>query len=131
MRNNFKLSAAFTKFSQDVWLKKNNQLYTFDRSSDRRGRLQVIITPEMIKQEIYSTFSPVYQHDCHEFLTYIMSNLQDEETPIYGKPGAQTQSAAMSGFDQEEESWAKYESTHPSVIDKLFSGRHTASYEIS
>jgi uncharacterized UBP type Zn finger protein len=27
-------------------------------------------------------FYPVQQHDSHEFLIYMLSNLEDEETPI-------------------------------------------------
>lgn len=45
----------------------------------------MVMSPNFIKEEIYRKFSPVYQHDCHEFLTYIMSTLQDEETPIQNK----------------------------------------------
>jgi hypothetical protein len=65
-----------------------------------------------------------------------MSNLQDEETPVLtgGKgPGGITPRTAgaasgqavatMAHGDEEEESWAKFEATHPSVIDKLFSGK--------
>jgi hypothetical protein len=45
----------------------------------------VVVSPDHIKTEIVNKFSPVYQHDCHEFFTHIMSNLQDEETPIQEK----------------------------------------------
>ena len=95
----------------------------------------VIISPEQIKQEIYNKFSPVFQHDCHEFFTYIMSNLQDEETPVYinnkvsprtvpGAAGSQMAIVTDQGnTDGAEESWAKFESTHPSIIDTLFSGK--------
>jgi ubiquitin C-terminal hydrolase len=92
----------------------------------------VIISPEQIKQEIYNKFSPVFQHDCHEFFTYIMSNLQDEETPVYTNNkvsprivgGGQVAKIIDQGqdVDSAEESWAKFESTHPSIIDTLFSG---------
>ena len=36
VRHTFKLSLAFTRFYQDVWLKKNNQAHTYKR--DRKGR---------------------------------------------------------------------------------------------
>jgi hypothetical protein len=41
----------------------------------------MILSPDYIKQEIIGKFSPVFQHDCHEFFMYMMSTLQDEETP--------------------------------------------------
>ena len=40
-----------------------------------------------------SKFSPMQQHDSHEFLTYIMSILQDEETPITDKQKQSPQNA--------------------------------------
>ncbi len=83
----------------------------------KRGRTSVIVQPDMIKQEIYNKFSPVFQHDCHEFFTYIMSTLQDEETPI------QKSSTIGQTTSPEEAAWLKYEQTHPSIIDKLFSGK--------
>ena len=43
----------------------------------------LVVTPELIRQEIYNRFSPIYQHDCHEFFTYVFSTLQDEETPVH------------------------------------------------
>jgi len=46
-----------------------------------------------------------------------MSNLQDEETPITEKQN--TDSDNMSA----ESSWNAFEQTHPSIIDKLFSGK--------
>jgi ubiquitin C-terminal hydrolase len=45
-----------------------------------------------------------------------MSTLQDEETPVYEKGKYN-----LEGLNALE-SWAMYESTHPSVIDRLFTG---------
>ena len=78
------------------------------------------MSPDSIKNEVCGKFSPVYQHDCHEFFTYIISNLQDEETPLIDKS-----SINSSGKTGGEESWNKYDSTHPSIIDKLFSGNYS------
>ena len=35
----------------------------------------MILSPDYIKQEIIGKFSPVFQHDCHEFFMYMMSTL--------------------------------------------------------
>ena len=76
VRHTFRLSLAFTSFFSDVWVNNN---------STNSG---LVISPNSIKEEIYRKFSPVYQHDCHEFFTYIMSTLQDEETPSPDKKKA-------------------------------------------
>ena len=75
VRNTFRLSLSFTKFYQDVWLKKNNQQLFQEVSEGRQRKVVVVVSPDYIKTEIVNKFSPVYQHDCHEFFTYIMSNL--------------------------------------------------------
>ena len=81
MKNTFRLSLAFTKFYQDVWLKKNNKnLMQEDNKSAKQSF--VVVSPNYIEQEIFSKFSPVQQHDCHEFFTHVISNLQDEENPL-------------------------------------------------
>ena len=57
------------------------------------------------------------QHDSHEFMAYFFSSLQDEETPMEG-----------SQFDGSKEDKTldmvidEYFSSHPSIIDKMFSG---------
>ena len=76
----------------------------------------VVVSPDLLKQEIFGKFSPVYQHDCHEFFTYVMSTLQDEETPTVSHQSTDTSNQSA------EIAWATYESSHPSIIDKLFSG---------
>jgi len=70
IKNSFRLSLAFTKFYQDVWIKKNVNV-----SSKSHKAISIVVSPDLIKNEIYSKFSPVYQHDCHEFFTYVMSTL--------------------------------------------------------
>lgn len=58
------------------------------------------------------------QHDSHEFMMYLFGSLQDEETPIEG-----------SKFDGSDESKSltqlveEYSKSHPSIIDRLFSGK--------
>jgi hypothetical protein len=47
-----------------------------------------------------------------------MSNLQDEETPQNNLSEKQSNEDCMSA----EASWIDFEKTHPSIIDKLFSG---------
>ena len=60
-------------------------------------------------------FDPATEHDCHEFLIYLLSNLQDELTP------------KNSRFDSSvsktnEEAWCAYKTAYPSIVDSLFTG---------
>ena len=119
IRNNFRLSLAFTKFYTQVWLKNND---TGSRSYKAPSSYP-IVQPEHIKQEIYNKFSPVFQHDCHEFFTYIMSTLQDEETPILDKAQKLEVERTQASSTSPDDHWAIYDSTHPSIMDDLFTGK--------
>jgi hypothetical protein len=62
------------------------------------------------------------QHDSQEFMMYILSCLQDEETPLEG--------SRFNGSDESkslEQVLADYDRSHPSIIDKLFSGKYIHS----
>mmetsp|Transcript_19211 Transcript_19211/g.18351 ORF Transcript_19211/g.18351 Transcript_19211/m.18351 type:complete len:147 (+) Transcript_19211:70-510(+) len=99
VKNSFRLSLAFAKFFIDVWIKKNTQ----NLGPEGRKSFISVVSPDLIKTEIYTRFSPVYQHDCHEFFTYIMSTLQDEETPTLEQ--SQNENANLN----EEVAWNFYE----------------------
>ena len=60
VRNTFRLSLSFTKFYQDVWLKKNNQQLFQEVNEGRQRRVVVVVSPDYIKTEIVNKFSPVY-----------------------------------------------------------------------
>lgn len=77
----------------------------------------LVLSPEYVKTEIIGKFSPVFQHDCHEFFMYIMSTLQDEETPS---------ASNKFQYDKENDStiWPAFEIRHPSIIDRVFTGNH-------
>ena len=72
VRQSFKLSHAFSKFYEEVWFERGPEEHFNYR---KKGNDMQVVSPEHIKQEIYTKFSPVFQHDCHEFFTYIMSTL--------------------------------------------------------
>jgi ubiquitin C-terminal hydrolase len=48
-------------------------------------RDQEILNPTGLKNLIRKKFYPMMQHDSHEFLMHLMSELQDEETPVANK----------------------------------------------
>ena len=43
-----------------------------------------IIEIKFLKEVVARKFQPIMQHDSHEFMMYLFSNLQDEETPVAG-----------------------------------------------
>jgi len=72
-----------------------------------------------LKDATMRKFYPVMQHDCHEFFCHVLSSLQDEETP-------QQQTVSFDGIDTKksiDEKWMDYHASHPSIIDKLFTGK--------
>jgi uncharacterized UBP type Zn finger protein len=60
----------------------SNGLYLFYKSVFRQR--QKIIEITMLKEVVSKKFHPIMQHDSHEFMTYLLGSLQDEETPIEG-----------------------------------------------
>ena len=79
-----------------------------------------ILNPTGLKNLIRKRFYPSMQHDSHEFLMHIISELQDEETPVKGPK-----------FDGEEDSKKKrsimqiqkeYFKANPSGVDAIFTG---------
>jgi len=58
------------------------------------------------------------QHDAHEFLSYLLGNLQEETTPIDGS----VFDGSREGLTPEQ-AWQEYKSAHPSIVDQLFTGK--------
>ena len=72
---------------------------------------------KQLKEIVRSKFHPILQHDIHEFLTYILSSAQDETTPEKG--------STFNGSDMKKDYQQvinEYYESHPSIIDKLFTG---------
>jgi hypothetical protein len=56
-------------------------------------------------------------------MMYLLSSLQDEETPVEG--------SKFDGSDErksQDEIFNEYYTSHPSIIDKLFSGKYLTTY---
>lgn len=66
-----------------------------------------------------NTFHHNEQHDAHEFLLHLLSNLQDEA--ISKKP-----KAAPSDFTDPESAWNYYKKYNNSVVDETFAGQVTS-----
>lgn len=60
VRNTFRLSLAFTKFYQDVWLKRNNQQLVQEITGRKQRYLAVVVSPDYVRNEIINKFSPVF-----------------------------------------------------------------------
>lgn len=63
-------------------------------------------------------FKPSQQHDAHEFMVFLFAQLQEEETPLH-------MLREFNGTDPNkplEQSCNEYEKSHPSIIDRTFSG---------
>jgi len=72
---------------------------------------------DMLRKQIQKKFNPVDQHDAHEFLLYLVQNLQEEGTPVEGHN--------FDGSDMhktQEQIIDEYRVGHPSIIDDIFTG---------
>ena len=45
---------------------------------------QKVVELKHLKELVSRKFYPIMQHDSHEFMMYLLSSLQDEETPVEG-----------------------------------------------
>lgn len=66
-----------------------------------------------LRKMISEEFSPVMEHDSHEFLLYFLNNLKDELTEVGTK-------LPMSTKLEVNILWQQYTRSFPSVIDSLF-----------
>lgn len=63
-------------------LKFSECLYLFYQAMFKEN--YQVIDIEYLKNIVVKKFISVQQHDSHEFMTYLLSSLQDEETPWEG-----------------------------------------------
>ena len=60
----------------------SNGLYLFYKAMYREDKK--IVDVNYLKNIVIKRFHPILQHDSHEFMAYVLSSLQDEETPWEG-----------------------------------------------
>lgn len=78
------------------------------------------LKPSFFHSLIEKRFSPHLQHDSHEFLMFLLSQLQDELNP---GPQSEVNKRFSMTSSQASNFWRKYQSAHPSIIDQLFVGQ--------
>eukprot|EP00347_Sterkiella_histriomuscorum_P005494 403356401 len=80
----------------------------------------VYIKPSFFHNLIERKFTSNLQHDAHEFLIFLLSQLQDELNP-----GPQSEANRRFSMTSSQAStfWKSYKSAHPSIIDNLFVGQ--------
>lgn len=84
----------------------------FSKSSKQK---QWVINPEL-KKLVRKKFDPITQHDSHEFMVYLLEQLQDEET---------LSSAVFSAPDpklSQRQVCEQYDQLRTSIVDRLFTG---------
>jgi ubiquitin C-terminal hydrolase len=74
------------------------------------------VNPSSIKKYTNKLFDPSEQHDCHEVLRYILSEMQDEMNPAKRIPTNPNDNL------NSEQAWTQYKAGHPSFIDDVFTG---------
>ena len=98
----FKTSSQFELFLKSCWKTKKKT-----------------VDPFCIQKLVYRIFQPGTQQDAHEFMRYILCQLQEETSP-YNVP---TRPENLG----DEDSWKFYVKYHPSIIDFIFAGQYESS----
>lgn len=78
------------------------------------------LKPTFFHNLIEHRFTSTMQHDAHEFMMYILSQLQDELNP--GPQNEVNRRFSMTS-SQSSTFWKNYTLAHPSIIDQLFVGQ--------
>lgn len=102
-RNDFAFCNKFHDFFNVVFSKS---------STDKRW----VIKPTL-KQLLRRRFDPIQQHDSHEFMVYLLEQLQEEQT-LKNKP-------RFDGSDDKKplsQIVKEYEASYNTIIDQIFSG---------
>ena len=89
LRDDFSFCNAFYLVFKGVYKNQENQKMK-------------VADPYFLRNVISKKFYPIQMHDCHEFLIHLLSNLQDEETPINRKPEEQKQEELNDSQRKEE-----------------------------
>ena len=82
------------------------KIATGDLTSLKATTLRTMVRNEFPRSE---------QHDANEFILYLFSKLQDEQTPKFAK-------FVSDYYEDGIKAWKGYEAQHQSIIDKLFTG---------
>ena len=102
-RNNFSFSNSLHEFYRTVFSKS---------SRDKRW----VIRPTL-KHLLKRRFDPIMQHDSHEFMVYLLEQLQDEQT-LRSRP-------VFNGSDPNkpvEQICTEFSRSYSTIIDEIFSG---------
>jgi len=99
-KKGFQFCEAMHRLFTDIW--------TTDDDSVR---------PKYIHNLVYKRFHWGVHHDCHEFLLYLLSNLQDEMISA-------TKTSIKLENMSEQEAWSLYKENNNTIIDELFAGMY-------
>ncbi|CDW89095.1 ubiquitin carboxyl-terminal hydrolase family protein [Stylonychia lemnae] len=78
------------------------------------------LKPTFFHNLVERKFCSSLQHDAHEFLMYLLSQLQDELNP---GPSCEVNRRFSTTSSQASNYWNNYLQAHPSIIDQLFVGQ--------
>jgi len=79
---------------------------------------KIIISPDYLVKTISSVFNPLQQHDSHEFFTFVLTRLEEEETPTEKRFVWEHNIGMKASY-----AYRLYMSAHPSIVDQLFTGK--------
>ena len=92
-----------------------DEIFQYDQKMSKTLSLKTI------KDCVRKKFTPTMQHDSHEFLMHLLSQLQDEETPVNNKK-FNGDVATYKTHKSLDDIFKEYFELNPGIVDKLFTG---------
>lgn len=120
------LDCKFQRFSNEATV-SNSSDYSrkfaefFEQVYGCDSKEELVLNPTMLKNLIRRRFTPIMQHDSHEFLMHLLSELQDEETRV-GDKKFNGEVTAKNKHRTMEDIYREYFFANPSCIDQVFTG---------
>jgi len=112
------------EFSQYIYQEKYKTLSGKEETKFWKAMTEVVhghfknqncMVPRNLRRLSVKCFDPYQQHDAHEFLTFLLSGLQDELNLTLPKKEME--------FKTPESAWIYYRKYHVSLVDQLLSGQ--------
>ena len=120
------LDSKYQRFVNDATVSNSNDYSRkfaefFDQVYECDSKEELVLNPTMLKNLIRRRFTPIMQHDSHEFLMHLLSELQDEETRV-GDKKFNGEVTAKNKHRTMQDIYREYFFANPSCIDQVFTG---------
>ena len=124
MNASLQMLLSITDFSHYIYQEKYKSLSGKEETKFWKAMTEVVhshfkqqscVLPRALRKLSVKNFDPDQQHDAHEFLSFLLSGLQDEvNLPCPKKEGE---------FKTPDSAWSYYKKSNISLVDEIFAGQ--------